>query len=56
MGIKPVGRKTVWPVLGEFLRFVEDNGVASTSPLVCFPDDRSARDQEREMMKARLHA
>src|SRR6266849_3180650 len=49
--IKPVGRKTVWPVPGELTGFVEDDGVACTSPLVCVPDDGSARDQECEVMK-----
>jgi hypothetical protein len=56
MGIKPVSRKAMWPVLGELLGLVEDDGVAGTSPRVCFSDDRSARNQECEVMKARLQA
>ena len=56
MGIKPVRRKTVRPVLGEFLGLIEDDGIASTSPLVCIPDDGSARHQECEVMKACLQA
>ena len=52
--IKPVGRETVFPVLGEFAGLVQDDGVPGTSPLVRFANDRSARDQEREVMKARL--
>ena len=56
MRIEPVGRKTVRPVLGELARFVQHDGVACMSPLVCFSNDRSARDQECEVMKARLAA
>ncbi len=56
MRIKPVGRKTVRPVLGELAGFVQDDGVACTRPLVCFLNDRAARDQECEVMKARLVA
>jgi hypothetical protein len=48
MGIKPVGRETVWPVLGKLVGFVEDDGVACTSPPMCFPDDGPTRDQECE--------
>ena len=54
--IKPVGRKTVRPVLGELAGFVQDDSVACLSPLMCFPDDRAARDQECEVVKARLEA
>jgi hypothetical protein len=54
MGIEPVGRKTVRPVLEELLGFVEDDGVASAGPLMCFPDNCPARDQECEVMKAWL--
>ena len=54
MRIEPVGRKTVRPVLGELARFVQDDGVVCTSPLVCFSNDRAARDQEREVMKTRF--
>ena len=56
MRIKPVGRKTVRPVLGELAGFVQDDGVACMSPLVCFSNDRAARDQECDVMKARLAA
>ena len=42
------------PVLGELGWFVQDDGVACKGPLVCFPDDRSARDQECEVMEACL--
>ncbi len=56
MEIKPVGGKAVWPVLGELLGFVEDDGVACTSPAVRSPDDCSARDQECEVMKTWLLA
>jgi hypothetical protein len=56
MKIKPVGRKTVRAVLGELAGFVQDDGVACTSPLVCFSNDRAARDQECDVMKARLAA
>ena len=52
MGIKPVGRKTVLSVLGELAWLVEDDGITGKSPLVRFSDDRSARDQECEVMKA----
>jgi len=52
MGIKPVGRKTVRPILGKLLGLVEDHGIATTSPLVCLSDDGSARNQEREVMEA----
>jgi len=51
VGIKPVGRKTVWSVLGELTGFVEDDRLACLGPLVCVPDDGSARDQECEVMK-----
>ena len=44
------------PVLGELAGFVQDDGVARTSPLVCFSNDRAARDQECEVMKACLAA
>ena len=56
MRIEPVGRKTVRPVLRELLRLVQDDGVVGTSPLVCFSNDRAARDREGEVMKARLAA
>jgi hypothetical protein len=56
MGIEPVGRETVLPVLGELAWFVQDDGVACTHPLVCFPDDASARDLECEVVKAGLAA
>jgi hypothetical protein len=49
--VKPIGRKTVWSVLGELTGFVEDDGLACSRPLVCVPDDGSARDQECEVMK-----
>ena len=54
--VKPVGRETVFPVLWEFAWLVQDDGFPGTSPLVCLADDRSARDQEREVMKARFAA
>ena len=44
------------PVLGELAGLVQDDGVACASPLVRLPDDRAARDQEGEVMKARLAA
>ena len=56
MRVEPIGRKTVRPVLGELAGLVEDDGVAGASPLVCFSDDRAARDQETEVMKARSAA
>ena len=56
MRVKPVGRKTVRAVLRELLGLVEDDGVPCMRPLVCLADDRAARDQEREVMKARLEA
>ena len=56
MRIKPVGRKTVFAILREVAWFVQDDGLACTCPLVCFSDDRSGRDQECEVMKARLAA
>ena len=56
MRIEPVGRITVRPVLGELGGLVQDDGVACTSPLVCFSNDRAACDQEREVMKPRLAA
>jgi len=52
--IEPVGRETVFPVLEEFAWLVQDYRFPGTSPRVCFSDDRSARDQEREVMKTRL--
>ena len=54
MRIEPVRRKTVRPVLGELAWFVQDDGVACKSPFVRLPDDRSALDQECEVMKACL--
>ena len=56
MRIKPVGRKTVRPVLWELAGFVQDDGVACTSPLVCLSNDRAARDQESDVVKARFKA
>src|SRR5262245_55370842 len=56
VGIEPVGRVTVLPVLRELARFVENDGPAGTSPLVCVPDDRSAGDEETNVMKARVSA
>jgi hypothetical protein len=56
MRIEPVGREAVFPVLGEFAWLVQDGGIPGTSPLVRFPDDRSARDQERKVMKTRVAA
>ena len=44
MRIEPVSRKTVRPVLGELGGFVQDDGVACLSPLVCLSNDRAARD------------
>jgi hypothetical protein len=52
VGIKPIRRKQCGPVLGELLGFVENDRVAGTSPLMCFTDDGSARDQECEVMEA----
>jgi hypothetical protein len=52
MGVEPVGRKSVLAVLRELLWLVEDDGIACTCPLVCFADDRSARDQETKVMEA----
>src|SRR5262249_46379644 len=46
VGIKPVGRETVLPVLRKLLWLVEDDGPACDRPLVRFPDDRSALDEE----------
>jgi len=56
MRIEPVGRKTVRPVLWEFAGLIQDDGVACTSPLVCFSNDRAARDQECDVVKARFKA
>ena len=56
MRIKPVRRKALRPVLGELGGFVQDDGVACTSPFVRFSNDRAARDQECDVMKARLAA
>ena len=56
MRIKPVGRKTMFPILREVAWFVQDDGLACTCPLVRFSNDRSARNQECEVMKARLAA
>ncbi len=44
------------PVLRKLAGFVQDDGVACTSPLVCFSNDRAARNQECDVMKARLAA
>jgi hypothetical protein len=44
------------PVLWEFFWFVENDGPAGVSPLVGLPDDRSAGDEERDVMKARALA
>ena len=44
------------PVLGELAGLVQDDGVARTSPLVCFANDRAARDEECEVMEARFAA
>ena len=54
--IEPAGRKAVFPVLGELAWLVQDDGSACTRPLVCLPDDRSALDQECEVMQACLAA
>ena len=54
--IEPVGGKAVLPVLGELARFVQDDGVAGARPRMRFPDDRSAFDEEREVVKAGLAA
>jgi hypothetical protein len=56
MRIKPVGRKTVRPVLRELAGFVQHDGVACMSPLVCFSNDRATRDQECDVVKARFKA
>ena len=56
MRIKPVGREAVFAVLGELAWLVQDGGSPGTRPLVRVPDDCSARDQECEVMKARLVA
>jgi hypothetical protein len=56
MRIEPVRRETVRPVLGELAGLVQDDGVACQRPLVCVSDDCSARDQEREVVEARLQA
>jgi hypothetical protein len=56
MRIKPVRRKTVRPILGKLLGLIEDHGIATTSPPVRLPDDGPARNQEREVMKARAQA
>jgi len=56
MRIEPVGRKTVWPVLRELLRLVEDDGVTIASPLVRPADDLAARDQKSDVMQARFQA
>ena len=56
MRVEPVGRKTVRSVLGELARFVQDDGAACTSPLVCFPNDRAGGDEECDVMKAGLAA
>src|SRR5713101_1303381 len=52
MRIEPVGRKTVFPVLGKLAWLVQDDGLTSTRPLVRVPHDRPARNQEREVMEA----
>jgi hypothetical protein len=52
MRIEPVSRTTVFPVLGKLAWLVQDDGLTSTCPLVRAPDDRPARDQEREVMEA----
>jgi hypothetical protein len=54
MGIEPVRRVAMFPVLRELAWFIQDDSLACTRPLVRFPDDRSARDQEGEMMEAGL--
>ena len=56
MRIEPVRREALRPVLGELGGFVQDDGVACTSPLVRLSNDRAARDQEREVMEPRLAA
>ena len=56
VGIEPVGREAVLPVLGELLRLVEDDRVVLARPPVRVPDDRPARDQEREVMETGLAA
>jgi hypothetical protein len=49
-----VTQHPIFPVLRELARLVQDHGVARTCPTVRFPDDRSARDQERIVVKAGL--
>ena len=56
MGIEPVGREAVLAVLRELLWFVEDDRVVLARPPVRVADDRSARDQKREVVQAGLAA
>ena len=56
MRIEPVGRKAVRPVLGELAGFIQDDGVARMSPLVCLSNDCATRDQESDVVKARFKA
>ena len=39
VGIEPVGREAVFPVLGKLAWFVQDDGLTRTCPLARFPDD-----------------
>src|SRR5262245_25514320 len=52
VGVEPVGREAVLPVLGELRRLVEDCVPSLARPAVRVPDDGSALDEEREVVEA----